>query len=154
MKEELADEVVARFLRVAGKYQGLEKRPLVMAGGKTVHASELHMAVAIGEGRARTATELAALFGVTKGAVSQAVKKLEAKGLLARAYGDGNEKTRLLSLTEEGRGLPALHERLHGKNMPLFGSIKKRYTTARMRGILEFLLDAERLIDGLSGDGE
>jgi DNA-binding MarR family transcriptional regulator len=152
MKDELARELASGFSRVARKHQSLERKPLALPNGKTVYASEMHMAVAIGEGHASTGTELAALFGITKGAVSQELKKLEAKGLIQRTYMEGDGKTRVLSLTAEGEGIPALHERLHGRNVPIFEGMKKRYTAADMKVVIEFLKDAESLIDALLED--
>jgi DNA-binding MarR family transcriptional regulator len=154
MKDELSRELADRFTRVAGKYASLDKIPLRLANGKAVYASEMHMAIAIGEGRASTATDLASIFGVTKGAVSQAVKRLEAKGLIERKRGEGDAKTRLLSLTAEGMELPALHASAHGKNAKLFEGLERKYTIPRMKEIIDFLGDAESLLDALLEDGE
>ena len=147
MKDELVDDIVLRFARAAGKYRSLEEKPIALADGTRVFGSEMHMAVAVGEGLATTATALAHLCGVTKGAVSQTVKKLEAKGILRREAAQGDEKTLLLALTDKGRELYRLHERLHGANRPMFDRIRRKYDLRRLAEIREFLEDVERLLD-------
>jgi DNA-binding MarR family transcriptional regulator len=151
MKADLVEDIVLRFARVAGKYRSLEDRPLTLPDGTRVFGSEMHMAVAVGEGRAATATELARLYGVTKGAVSQAVKRLEAKGILRRETAEGDEKTRVLSLTAKGRELQRLHERLHGASRPLFDRFLRKYDLRRLNEIREFLEDAEELVEAAGG---
>lgn len=154
MKNDLSDAVVRKFCSVAGKYQSLQETPLVLGDGTSVYGSELHLAVAIGTGSATTATGLSAIFGVTKGAISQSLKKLEGKGLIRREFQDGNGKTRFLSLTTRGRELLVLHERLHGKNRPLFEALLARYSEERLRSVLGFLDDVGQLIDALGTDGD
>jgi DNA-binding MarR family transcriptional regulator len=138
MMRGLVDDLVRRFARAAGKYRALEETPIKLASGISVFGSEMHMAAAIGEGAAQTAMDLASLFGVSKGAVSQAVTKMESKGWVKREYAPGNDKTKLLSLTSSGRTPVRLHERLHGANRPMF--------EARDRGIPQGRRDAHRRV--------
>jgi DNA-binding MarR family transcriptional regulator len=149
MKADLAEELIARFARAAHKYHALEQTPLETKNGVVVFGAEMHLAAAVGEGEAPTATELARRFGITKGAVSQAVQKLEAKGFVERRSRSGNNKTKYLYLTIAGRGLVRLRERLHGMSSSLFEKMLSRYTVERLLDIKEFLKDVETLIDGL-----
>jgi DNA-binding MarR family transcriptional regulator len=58
---------------------------------------------AIGDHPGVNMTEFAREIGVTKGAVSQIVKKLESKGFVKRFKGIDNNKDVLLELTSSGK---------------------------------------------------
>jgi DNA-binding MarR family transcriptional regulator len=58
-------------------------------------------------------TELADLAGVTKGAISQVVSKLEKKGAVRRYKSEGNEKEVLVELTDKGREIYERHQKVN-----------------------------------------
>jgi len=62
----------------------LEKRYVFRHGELDLHPSELHLLLAIKDEPEANATKLAGRLGVTKGAVSQLLKKLEAKGVIEK----------------------------------------------------------------------
>jgi DNA-binding MarR family transcriptional regulator len=80
----------------------------------------------IGDYPEKNITELAQFFGVTKGAISQTVKKLENKGVVTRYKGDKNEKEVFLKLTKTGKSVYKKHkEHSHESIMPLYEELKK-----------------------------
>jgi DNA-binding MarR family transcriptional regulator len=62
----------------------LEKRFVFEAEGLRLHPSELHVLLAIRKEPGANATRLASRLGVTKGAISQVMKRLEAKGVIGK----------------------------------------------------------------------
>jgi DNA-binding MarR family transcriptional regulator len=73
----LMGSVLTRFCRI-------ERRPVQFPSGPTLYPAEVHMLAALAVREDATVTGLAACCGVTKGAVSQMLKRLEGKGLLQR----------------------------------------------------------------------
>lgn len=107
------DELVARFTRIVGLFNRLDSRPYEFSEGEMLFRSELHALQAVGRGEGRTVTELGKAFGITKGAVSQIVGKLEAKGYLVKERNPACGKELLLGLSDRGKVAFTAHEALH-----------------------------------------
>lgn len=58
-------------------------------------------------------SELAARLGVTKGAITQLIDRLEAKELVMRSPHPSDSRSSLLSLTEIGKEAYKAHEAVH-----------------------------------------
>lgn len=67
----------------------------------------------VGKNPEENMTFIAFRLGVTKGAISQMVKKLEKKGLLKKARIPGNKKDIVLELTDFGKEAFEWHRSLH-----------------------------------------
>ena len=96
------------FDRILNRYQSL---PRWYGKDLLLYSSEADLIAAIGDGEPITATELARMKVSTPSAISQTVKKLDAKGLLIRDAQDGDRRTVSLRLSEAGRCLYKLHWR-------------------------------------------
>ena len=80
---------------------------------------------------------------VTKGAISQTVKKLENKGIVTRYKGEKNEKEVFLKLTETGKSVYRKHKEASQEAiMPLYEELKK-YSDDKVY----FLVDMFKWID-------
>jgi DNA-binding MarR family transcriptional regulator len=109
---ELARAIRARIARFVNKYAKLERIPYDFGTGP-LYLAEVNVLEAVGEGRALTGRGLSAELGITKGAVSQIVKKLVGKGLLKAEKDSRDGKEIPLSLTAAGRKAFRNHERFH-----------------------------------------
>jgi DNA-binding MarR family transcriptional regulator len=126
------------------KYNALEKVPVKLMKGHTLYHSERHMIDNIGENPEMNITEFAQSLGVTKGAVSQVVSKLETKGMVRRRRKSDNEKEVILSLTREGADLYRMHKKVNEESLlPLYNKLKK-YSDEE----IDFLIDMFRWING------
>ena len=101
-REKASNELMDLFIRVVNKYNGLEKVPVKHSPGLGLYHSERHMLDRIADNPHMNITELARASGVTKGAVSQIVKKLETKGVIRRYKKAANDKEVFIELTETG----------------------------------------------------
>ena len=81
--------------------------------GVPLYKTEIHTIRAIGENEGINMTALAELMGVTKGAVSQTIKKLVAKGLVERTPALDDAREILLGLTDLGWTGFYNHEQFH-----------------------------------------
>lgn len=102
--EAASNEIMEIFLRVVNKYNALEKIPVRHSPDHGLYHSERHMLDRIGANPDMNITGLARASGVTKGAISQIVKKLETKGIVRRYKKAANDKEVFIELTEAGRG--------------------------------------------------
>jgi DNA-binding MarR family transcriptional regulator len=102
-REKASFEIMDLFIRVVNKYNGLERVPLKHSPGPGLYHSERHMLDRIGDNPHMNITELARASGVTKGAISQIVKKLETKGVVRRYKKAANDKEVFIELTETGK---------------------------------------------------
>lgn len=146
MSEARLYELAARFSAIADDLGELERMPLSLPEGGSASGAEMHLAVAIAEHPEFTATELAAELGVTKGAISQLVKKLEERDIIVRGEKAADGKSRALKLTSAGKKLAVLHGELHGVNRDLFASLTSKYDEERLNAMDDFLSDIESLI--------
>jgi DNA-binding MarR family transcriptional regulator len=106
-------ELFDRFLRLVNKYNALGKIPLTFETEYEFHHSERHMLDIIGDDPSLNITEFAGAAGITKGAVSQAVSKLEKKGAIQRFKSEANEKEVRLRLTPLGEKIYAHHQKVN-----------------------------------------
>lgn len=114
IKAKHLDEQLHRIANMMGR---IEKIPRNYGTPFTLHPSEIRTIRTIGRNPGINATELAAKQGVTKGAVSQVLSKLEKKKLIIRMKEIDNHKTIFLKLSEQGGMVferqRAFHTRMH-----------------------------------------
>ncbi len=102
-RDKASNEIMDLFIRVVNKYNGLEKVPVKHSPGLGLYHSERHILDRVGVNPHMNMTELARASGVTKGAISQIVKKLETKGVIRRYKKAANDKEVFIELTEAGK---------------------------------------------------
>jgi len=90
------------FIRLVGKYRALERIPDTHGRDSGLSHSARHMLDQIGSRPEWNVTEHATGMGITKGAVSQMVAKLEEKELVRRRRREGNGKAVYPELTMRG----------------------------------------------------
>jgi DNA-binding MarR family transcriptional regulator len=91
-----------------------------------------------------TPAHLADTVGMTRGAVSKVVEKLEAKGWIARSTNPEDNRSQWLSLTRQGRLLiPKLAELADKNDKHFFGCLDKQEQAA-LRHLLQKLTDFHR----------
>ena len=103
------------FGRIQNKLREAEKIPLDYGSGEKLYSSEIHTMAFIGTHPDINGTSLAKIMGVTKGAISQVIKKLEKKKLVDRYQNPTNNKEILLRLTKKGEIDYHGHEAYHAK---------------------------------------
>lgn len=114
LMDELS-QIRTELLRFVNRYNKLEKTPFEVDNGELLYPSEMNMIEAIGKQTGITVTELCIAFGVTKGAVSQTVSKLVARGYVQKDRNAAYTKEIMLSLTVKGKEIFEKHEQFHQK---------------------------------------
>lgn len=110
---DTAEEFMDLFTRLFNKAAMIEQEPVDTGDGVLLYTSEIHLIDIAGRFPEEGMSALASHLGITKGAVSQTVKKLEKKGYLERINKEGNKKTVLIRLTDTGKRAFGWHRAYH-----------------------------------------
>lgn len=123
-RKELLMEILKSRREITYKYQKYLSTPREYYPGESMYMRETHVVMEIGERGINNVGELSERLGITKGAVSQYLKKLEDKGFVNRIQ-DGTDKRQFsVELTSKGRELYKIHNNYdkeqYAKVCPLF----------------------------------
>lgn len=105
--------VLQELGRAMAKYALVDRKPFDFGVGMELFPVEIHLVSTVHALGGAGVTELAEEFGVTKGAVSQQVAKLEKKGLLSKTRDPENRARVIVAVTELGRTASENHIRFH-----------------------------------------
>ena len=105
--------IVSKFSRIVKLWQELERQPKKFGIDEDLHRSEIHVIEVVGDNGGPGVTDIAETMGITKGAVSQTLKKLENKGLIAKEPDPGNRSRLAVKLTSKGKVAYYAHAHWH-----------------------------------------
>lgn len=100
MKSEL-QELIDLFLKILHLYSVITRKPKNYGTGDLLYFAEVHTITQVGKNTEINITRLADLMGVTRGAISQTVRKLVSKNLIIKSN-TTNKKEVNLRLSEKG----------------------------------------------------
>lgn len=112
---ERAMDLLADLSEAAVRLSMLEKVPRDFGTGGLLYPAEIHTIAFVGDRPGAGPTDVARSLGVTRGAVSQMIGKLERKGLLERRDAEENAVAVRLFLTPEGRKAHEAHAAMHAR---------------------------------------
>jgi DNA-binding MarR family transcriptional regulator len=146
IKNTLGDQI----LRISNKLLFLEKKSILEHGDLKLYPSEIHLITMIDEGQDINASKMAIGLGVTKGAVSQTLARLEKKGILNKTKDPQNKNELTVHFTPLGKDILK-------KNQRRRASIQKQYSkyfsdiSEKERGIIgNFLTKMEKFFDSIA----
>jgi DNA-binding MarR family transcriptional regulator len=102
-----------KFMGMVRRTAELENRPWHFGTAETLYRSEMFLLELIGDQEGISVTESAAQLGITKGAVSQTLKKLDAKGLVEKRTDPEQPLKACLYLTNKGKIAYYAHKHWH-----------------------------------------
>ncbi len=109
------DTLVAQIMRVINKFIFLEKNSILELEDLKLYPSEIHLMEVIDEDRSINATTMAERLGVTKGAVSQTISRLEKKRVLLKEKDPFNKNELTTHFTELGKEAIEKHRNLRAE---------------------------------------
>lgn len=110
------DAIFEKFVQIVKLYEELERTPRRFGTDEYLSSSEIHLIELIGDNNeSLSVTDLAGLIGITKGAVSQHLKKLEKKGLTIKEEDPKNVSRSIAKLTSKGKAAYFSHKHWHEK---------------------------------------
>ncbi|ADK82597.1 MarR family winged helix-turn-helix transcriptional regulator [Sediminispirochaeta smaragdinae] len=111
-----------------------------------IYRSEIHVIKLLGDYASLHVSEIARKFGVTRGAASQILKRLEKKGLV-RKYPDESNNTRILvSLTDKGLTAYHGHEEYHRRHDGEFFTFLEDLNTHELEVIGSFVEKFDKMM--------
>ena len=137
------EEILEKLEKIIVRMESMHTPSLSFGTGVMMHTKEIHTVQTIGRNSGINVTKLAEYTGVTKGAVSQTVKRLIGKGLVRKTHPPGNDKEVILELTDLGWIGFHNHEKFHMETL----DIAREYYGDRLREELEKINSA---VDGIN----
>jgi len=134
-------------MRIVAKISELDKKIRYYGTDRPLYEAEIHMIKSIKENEGIHVTGLADMLGVTKGAVSQIIMKLERKGMIIKDTDPSNLSRLVLKLTSKGETAHLHHENLHQKYDKLFNTMLENATDENKTFLKSFLNSLDEQID-------
>lgn len=135
------------MLRLFNKFARNEKKARHYGVDELLHLSEIHMIMLIGNNAGVHVSELARSAGITRGAVSQVVAKLEKKGLIKK-MGDPEHSLKMVpELTNKGKVAYYTHEQYHEEIDNELYEYLRNLTDEQIAVIEDFLINTEKMAD-------
>lgn len=148
-RKQMSRQLMASFFRMVNKYKAMEKSPLAYGTDAVFFHSERHLLDVMRECPELNITDLATRVGVTKGAISQAVAKLERKGAVERHKGSGDDKQVLVRLTSLGHTITEHHHRVNKQTVEQLSAVLE----GRPQDQVEFLREVFDWVEGHLDEG-
>ncbi len=121
----------------------LTKTPKRFGTDHDLSHSEIHLIEMIGDNQDLSVTDIAGLIGITKGAVSQSLKRLERKGLTGKQPDPENLSRSRVFLTAKGNMAYWAHKHWHETMDGGFRQYLEELNIEDTRVIVEFLTRTE-----------
>lgn len=134
-------------MRIVSKISNLDRKIRYYGTDHPLYEAEIHMIKSIKENEGIHVTGLADMLGVTKGAVSQIIMKLEHKGMIIKDTDPRNLSRLVLRLTSKGETAYLHHEKLHQKYDELFNVVLENATEEKKTFLKNFLNSLDEQID-------
>lgn len=113
MKENKKKKVIEKYATLTEKIAKSGNQSKNFETDVEIYRSEIHIINVIGDNDDIHISEIARKFGVTKGAISKTIKKLEKKGLVEKTIDKSNNTRTLVKLTNKGIRAYYAHEKYH-----------------------------------------
>jgi DNA-binding MarR family transcriptional regulator len=117
------------FLKILHLYSVIGKKPKDYGTGDLLYIAEIHTITVVGKNKEINMTQLADMMGVTKGAISQTIRKLVNKNIIIKSN-DVNKKEINLKLSEKGlkvyKGQESLQKELFDFAGPIYEKAKPK----------------------------
>ena len=105
------DMIIEQFQRVINKILFIKRKDLFEFQGVRFYPSEIHLMIVLEEKCATNATKIGEQLGITKGAVSQTLSRLEKKGVLTKTKDPHNKNELTLNFTKLGTKVVKFYQR-------------------------------------------
>ena len=134
-----------QILRISNKLIFLEKKSILQHGDLKLYPSEIHLIDVIAEGQDNNVSKMASRLGVTKGAVSQTLTRLEKKGIINKGKDSQNKNELNVYFTSLGKNVLKAYRKMqatfHSQYAKYFSNIpekEKAIITDFLRKMEEF----------------
>ncbi|MBN1532617.1 MAG: MarR family transcriptional regulator [Spirochaetes bacterium] len=136
-------------MRIINKFLFLQERPFMITDGSPLYPSELHLLDVVHLDPGLSATDMAEILGVTKGAVSQTLQRLVKKGIITTVK-DRYDKNRLtVQFTAAGKTSYGKYRASRDSQQKDIIARLQGYSQVERDAVMKYLADMEGLVDEL-----
>ena len=136
-----------RFRSVVALAVRLEQTPRPFGTDEHLTSSEIHLIEIIGDNdEALSVTDLSKVLGVTKGAVSQNLKRTDNKGLTLKIEDPQNSSRSIVKLTSKGKTAYFAHKHWHETMDGGFKEFFLNLKPERIDFLIDFLVKLETFL--------
>lgn len=125
----------------------LDRIPKRFGTDESLSASEIHLVEVIGDTEDLSVTDIANFFGITKGAVSQSLKRLDAKGYVTKKQDPANLSRNIIELTPKGKTAYWAHKDWHQKMDGGFAEYLQELSDDELQIVATFLGKTEDFLE-------
>jgi DNA-binding MarR family transcriptional regulator len=137
--ENKSVKVIDDLQGVINKILFLKKKSLFQFGDSSFYPSEVHLMLVIRDRTSTNATRIAEQLGITKGAVSQTLSRLERKGVLTKSKNPSNKNELTLAFTPFGAKALAYYRRSASDLLNKHKRVIRSFTVREQSTIQRFL---------------
>lgn len=145
--EEQLKKIRELFVKIINKLNTLERTPRNYGTDELLYTSEIITIETLGYHPDLNVTAFANKHGVTKGAVSQTIKRLEKKGFVTRYKNPVNQREVMLKLTTKGEIAFHQHTLFHLRFAKEFFDEFENMTPEQASFLINFLTKLDQLFD-------
>jgi DNA-binding MarR family transcriptional regulator len=138
--------LVGKFGRVAKLWEQLDKKPRQFGTGEDFSGAEIHLIEVVGQNEGLSVTALAKRLGITKGAVSQTLKRLAGKEIIVKETDPSNTSRVIVNLSTKGKVAFFAHRHWHETMDGGFRDYFMGLSEERIRFLEEFLTMLEQFL--------
>ena len=143
------DKIKKQVIRVNNKIILREKKNIITFEGISLYPSEVHLLLVIQNDINTNATIIARQLGLTKGAVSQTLSRLEKKGIIVKTKDPYHKNELTLSLTGFGKKVFAVCQSKKMSFIEAHEDYLGKLDHKEKEVVLNFLLHMEKAVDNL-----
>ena len=137
-----------KFNRIVELAVQIDQMPRAYGTDELLTSSEIHLIEVIGDQQETfSVTDVARYLGITKGAVSQNLKKLETKGLTTKQDDPENLSRSIVRLTSKGKTAYYAHKHWHETMDGGYQAYFSQLAQEKIEFLLEFMSKVEGFLD-------
>jgi DNA-binding MarR family transcriptional regulator len=140
-------KLLEKLQTILNKILFLERKKTFKLKDITLYPSEIHLLLIVNRDQPSNATKMAERLGITKGAVSQTLTRLEQKGILTKSKDPYNKNELTVSLTATGRTAYDQYEKMRLSLFNQFESCLSNFSAGEREIIYRFLDSLESALD-------
>lgn len=138
-----AYKIQGKFRSIMALAIKLDRTPKKFGTDGNLSHAEIHLVEIIGDNKGMGVSDIARLIGITKGAVSQSLKRLEKKGITNKQTDPENLSRVIVGLTSKGNISYWAHKHWHEKMDGGFSVYLEKLSENDVSTILDFLSNME-----------
>lgn len=139
--------IIRQYMLLVEKISNTTKTHKSFGTDVNIYRSEIHIIQLIGDRGEVYISEISRLIGITKGTVSQIVKRLESKGLVNKFVDQQNNTRQLVNLTDKGMTAYEAHVEYHFRKHEEMEHFMESLTAENKEVLKAFLTKANDMIE-------